>query len=241
MSILKTAIHDKISGRGALCLFTPIRQWAPGRFFLTFALVVLIAGCGITKDYQKPAVDIAPGWRVDDKAAADLANTTWWENFQDPVLNQLIETALNENKDLLIATARVDEAEARIKEAQSEFYPQVGYGAGAGYLQESENLVIPYGTTLDRDFSVYQGLLSASWELDVWGRIRRSTEAARADYLATEEARQAVILTLVAAVANGYLELLSLDKQLEIAKDTVAFRKEWLQLFEKKKKGRPDF
>ena len=183
MSILKTEINDKISGRGALCLFTPIRQWAPGRFFLTFALVVLIAGCGITKNYQNAAVDIAPGWRVEDKAAADAANTTWWETFHDPVLTRLIETALKENKDLLIATARVDEAEARTKTAQSAFWPPDRVWRRCRLSPGNREPRHTLWSTLDRDFPVYQGLLSASWELDVWGRIRRSTEAARADYL----------------------------------------------------------
>ncbi len=231
------AIPGKGSGLDAPHSRSALNRCVPRQWLLALVLAALVTGCAITKDYQAPQVETPPAWRVEYQAAADAANTAWWETFQDPVLTRLIETAINENKDLLIAAARVDEAEARTKAAQSAFWPQIGYGAGAGYRQETENLVIPYGTTLDRDFPVYQGLLSASWELDVWGRIRRSTEAARADYLSTEEARQAVILTLVASVANGYLELLRLDKQLIIAKNTVAFRKEYLQLFEKKKKG----
>jgi multidrug efflux system outer membrane protein len=188
-------------------------------------------------DYQQPQADIPPGWRVEYPAAADLANTAWWENFQDPVINDLIKTALNENKDLLIAAARVEEFAARVQATQADLYPQLYYGGSAGRRQESEELKFPFGDVLDRTNSKYEAFLSAGWELDIWGRIRRSTEAARAELLATEEGRQAVILTLVSAVAGGYVDLLGLDKQLEIARKTLAFRQEWLRLFEAKKKG----
>ena len=213
------------------------RRRSTRQYPLMCLLTVLFLGCAITKDYQPPQVDIPPGWRVDYQAAADLANTAWWEDFQDPVLNQLIKTALNENKDLRIAVARVEEASAGIQAAQSQFYPQLGYGGSASRRQESEELIYPFGTLVDRTNNRFQGFLDATWELDVWGRIKRSTEAARADYLATDEARRGVILTLVSAVASGYLDLLSLDKQLQVAQKTVKSRKEWLQLFEKKRKG----
>jgi multidrug efflux system outer membrane protein len=174
---------------------------------------------------------------VDYSAAVDIANTSWWENFQDPVLTELIVRALNQNLDLRIAAARVEEAAALVQNAKSELYPQLGYGAGASQRRESEARTYPFGTIVERDHSLFGIGLNASWELDIWGRIRRSTEAARAELLSTEEARQAVILSLVAGVVNGYLELLRLDKELVISNKTLADRKEWLQLFERKKRG----
>jgi multidrug efflux system outer membrane protein len=237
MTTRKPVIDGKSSGLGASKQRSSMHNHAIMRYLVACMLAALVSGCAITKDYQPPQVEVPQGWRVEYEAAAELANTAWWESFQDPVLNRLIKTALNENKDLRIAAARVEEAAAGIQAARSEFFPQVGYGGSAGRRQESEELIYPFGTLVDRTNNRFQGFLNASWELDVWGRIRRSTEAARADYLSTEEARRGVILTLVSAVASGYLELLSLDKQLQVARKTVKFREEWLELFEKKKKG----
>jgi multidrug efflux system outer membrane protein len=215
----------------------PISKRSFWRRLLALALAGMVAGCALTEDYKAPPVVVEKAWRVNFQDAADLANTTWWEAFQDPVLNDLIKTALNANQDLEIATARVEEATAAVKTVQSEFWPQAGYGGSAGRRRESEERRFPFGNAVDRTNSQYSGFLAASWELDIWGRIRRSNEAAKADLLATEEARQAVILTLVSSVASSYLELLRLDKQLQIANDTAAFRKKWLELFEKRRKG----
>ena len=237
MTTRKNVIDGKGFGLDAVNLRSSRQKVAVRQCLFACVLAALFSSCAITKDYQPPQVEVPQTWRVEYQAAADLANTAWWEAFQDPVLNQLIKTALNENKDLRIAVARVEEASAGIQAAQSQFYPQLGYGGSASRRQESEELIYPYGTLVDRTNNRFQGFLDATWELDVWGRIRRSTEAARADYLATEEARRGVILTLVSAVASGYLDLLSLDKQLQVAQKTVKSRKEWSQLFEKKKKG----
>ena len=202
-----------------------------------FLLAILTLGCGITQDYQRPQVDIQQRWRVDYQEAEALANTTWWEIFQDPVLNELIKTALSENKDLRIASARVEEFESRLKGTQSGLYPQIYYGGSASRYQESMERVIPLPDDVDRINYNFQAMLNLKWELDIWDRIQKKTDAARAEVLSTEEARQGVILTLVSAVANNYFELLCLDKQLEISLQTMASRKDWLRLFEGKKKG----
>ena len=233
----KRLIHDNSSGPAACDCRARVRTYAAWRWVLAWVLAGMFFGCAMTDDYTPPPADMEPGWRIDYQAAAELANTAWWEAFQDPVLNRLIETALNENLDLRIAAARVEEAAARVQATKSELYPQLGYGGSGSRRRASEEVREPFGEVRDRTNTIWQGFLSASWELDIWGRIRRSTDAARADLLATEEARQAIILTLVSAVARSYLELLSLDKQLQIAQETVAFRNEWLQLFEKKKRA----
>jgi len=237
MTSSELVIHGRGSGLETPNPRSAVVKCALRQCLLACALAALVCGCGITKDYKAPQVETPPAWRVSYQAAADVANTAWWEAFQDPVLNQLIKTAINENKDLRIAAARVEEASARIQSAKSEFYPQVGYGGSASRRQDSEELIYPFGSLVDRTNSRFQGFLNASWELDVWGRIRRQSEAARADYLATEEARRGVILTLVSAVASSYIDLLRLDRQLEVANETVTFRRNYVGLFEKKRKG----
>jgi len=207
------------------------------RFLLVCLLGSVMAGCTIGKDYQRPPVDIPPAWRVDYEAVADLANTAWWEQFRDPVLDELIKTALNENKDLLIAVARIEEFAGRLQSAQSGFYPQIGYDVFGSRSRRSldRTTFLPAGG--ERTDNTYQIGVSAAWELDIWGRLRRATEAARADLLAAEESRQAVILSLVSAVAAGYLDLLRLNQQLVVARETLSSREEFLLLFERKSKG----
>ncbi len=195
-------------------------------------------GCTVVgPDYVPPTVDSPEDWRVDYAAAADVANTRWWEQFDDPVLNQLIDTALRENKDVRIAAARVEEFAARVDISRSGFYPQIGYGGQASRNQASrENFGgVPSGS--DRTYSDYGATLNAGWEIDLWGRIRRATEASRAELLAQEENRRTVILSLVSAVANTYVTLRQFDRQLEVSQETLATRAEALRLFEIKFKG----
>ncbi len=208
------------------------------RFLLlsVFLAAGLLAGCALTKDYVRPGADVPPAWRFEPQIAADTANTAWWEQFQDPVLNELIQTALNENKDVRIAAARVEEFGGRLESIRSGYFPQVGYQAGAVRESRSLNLPIPL-PGVDRRNTIDRVAGSAGWELDLWGRIKRASEAARADLLSAEEARQAVILTLVSDVADSYITLLSLDKLLEIAKETLASRQEFLDLFQRKFAG----
>ncbi|NUO10174.1 MAG: efflux transporter outer membrane subunit [Candidatus Brocadia sp.] len=207
-------------------------------YWIACVLVILIPGCTITQDYQRPQVDVPDKWRVDYQTAADLANTAWWEKFQDPVLNELIRSALTENKDLHIATARIEEFAGKLQTEQAGFYPQIIYGDTASRNYQSKSRPIPelLGGD-DRKSSAYRVNLGVSWELDIWGRIRRAEEAGRADLLSSEEGRQAVILMLVSAVADGYIKLLGMDKQMLTYKNTLASRKETLDLFERKYRG----
>ncbi|WP_162532122.1 efflux transporter outer membrane subunit [Candidatus Scalindua japonica] len=201
-------------------------------------LLWLLSGCSITQDYRRPQVDIEYSCHVDYIEAADLANLAWWECFQDPVLNELIEIALKENKDLILASARVEEFVFRLKGEKSVFYPQLDYWTLTSRDSQSlERRNQALATSKDRVNASYQNYLNVNWELDIWGRIRRSTEAARAELLSQKESRQAVILSLVSQVATAYIDLLNLDKQLEISKKTLALREQWLQLFENKFKG----
>ena len=194
---------------------------------------LFLAGCTVGPDYMQPIVDSPALWRVEVSKAADLSNTEWWHQFDDPALNALIGEALQNNKDLLIATARVDEFLGRYGVSRSELYPQVGAEGAAARERISED-VSPIGPTVDNPDNIYQAFLTATWEIDLWGRLRRATEAARADLLSTEEARQTVIQTLVSAVALGYIDLLNLDRQLQISIDTADTREDSLDIFTKR-------
>ena len=189
----------------------------------------LLPGCMVGPDYEQPKVDAPGAWRISPKEASDTANTVWWEQFQDPVLNDLINTALLENKDVRIAAARMEQFMAQVEISRSGFYPQVGYGVAGSKDQASKN-ILPAG--VESLTETYQATLNVGWELDVWGRLRRASEAAQADLLAAEEGRRAVILSLVSSVATGYVSLRGLDAQLEIARDTVKSRKDSLDLFD---------
>jgi len=204
---------------------------------LSLALLSVSACTAVGPDYVRPEIDSPDAWRVDYAAAADVANTRWWEQFDDPVLTQLIDIALRENKDVRIAAARVEEFTARLAITRSGFYPQIGYNGQASRNQASREVFggVPSGT--GRTYSDYSATLNAGWELDVWGRIRRATEASRAELLAQDENRRTVILSLVSAVANTYVTLRQLDRQLEVSQNTLATRAEALQLFEIKFKG----
>ena len=204
---------------------------------LAFMLALLGAGCTLGPDYVRPDLDVPAAWRVEAGEARSMADADWWGQFGDPVLSGLIDTALKENKDLLIAAARVEEFEGRYGIVRADLYPQVG--AGASYTREqvtreAENKPAPGFATLTETYST---TLNAAWEIDLWGRIRRSTEAARAQLLGTEEARRGVILSLVGSVASAYVNLRGLDRQLEIARNTVRSREESYRIFRERYDG----
>jgi len=203
------------------------------RDIITMILLVLIMGsCTVGPNYSRPDVDVPSTWRIEESEGKDFANTAWWEQFGDPVLNELITTALQENKDLMIASARVQEFAAKLTTTRSGLFPQIGYDAEASRDRSSEHLATSPPPGTDNEQSTTSVVLNANWELDLWGRIRRLSESARADLLSKEEARRGVVLSLVSSVATGYIQLRDYDRQLEIAKKTAASRKETLKLFE---------
>jgi multidrug efflux system outer membrane protein len=183
-------------------------------------------------DYVRPPVDAPAAWRLTEPEAKYLANTAWWEQFGDPVLNDLVNTALRENKDLMIATARIDEFAGRYGFVRSGLFPQVG----AGY-EVSRQRNVPSGATQPSTYNSYSAVLNAGWEIDIWGRIRRQTEAANAQLLASEEGRNGVVLSLIGSVAGAYINLRNLDRQLEIAKATAKSRGESYELFKLRFEG----
>ena len=192
-------------------------------------LALVLSGCMLGPNYSRPDVDVPGDWRLSLENAADVANVPWWEQFQDPVLNEYVETALEKNKDLRIAVAVVDEYYARLGITRSELFPQLGAQGAAARIRSSTSF-LPSSQGVDRDFNAFVLAFTLSYEVDIWGRIRRATEAAQAELLGQEDAQRAVILTLVSSVASTYIELLELDKRLEIAKQTLNSYEESLKL-----------
>lgn len=185
------------------------------RVVVPVAAALLLAGCAVGPDYKKPVVNAPAGFRFDAVAATNsFASLPWWEVFNDPVLQDLIRTALTNNYDLQQAAARVEQARYQAVAAKSAFYPQVNasgdIGRGKNALYNS-----PANLNGNKESSAWLGL-GAFWEIDFWGRVRRLSESARAQYLATEEARRSLTISLEGEVAIIYLQLLQLDQELAI-------------------------
>lgn len=192
-------------------------------------LTLVLTSCTLGPDYARPVVTAPEAWRAPlpadaAPAAVDLA---WWEQFQDPALRDLIREALATNHDLRIAVARVDQARALAGITRADQFPTVNAGASASRNRGS-NTTEPRGFGGESNrFAVAADL---SFEVDLWGRLRRSTEAARAELLATEEARNVVQMTLVSDVATAYLRLRQFDLELETTQRNVTSRRDSLQI-----------
>jgi multidrug efflux system outer membrane protein len=191
-----------------------------------------LAGCMAGPDYVKPTIDAPQAFIYEPKDAADTANTQWWKQFDDPVLDALIAEALANNQNVKVAAANVEQAAGVLTQTRSGLFPQLGYSALAGRSRISESTQTPaLSAGIPNPQTSYEALLSASWEIDLWGRIRRLSESARANLLATDEARRGVILSLVASVASNYLTLRGLDEQLLISKRTLGAYGESVRLY----------
>src|SRR5258708_20969644 len=201
-----------------------------------FACAV-VAGCTAGRNYVKPAVDSPTAWRIDYTQAADAANTRWWEQFDDPVLTSLIETSLKENRDLLIAAARVDAFLGQLNTTRAQLYPQASYNLDASRNRISAVGASPLPPGADPYYSLYQGALGASWQIDLFGRVRRLTESAQAQVYATEQGRRGVVLSLVTSVAASYIGLRALDRQLEISQQTAQNYANTLRIFDLRHTG----
>lgn len=203
------------------------------RRIVTFTLCAVLAGCAMGPDYVKPKVDTPDQFRFQDSEAQNTANLQWWKQFDDPVLDTLIDEALAYNRNVRIAATNVEQSAAVLRQTRSQFFPQVGYSASAARQRASETELGPVGQRLfTNPENAYDVLASATWEIDLWGRVRRQSEAARANVLAVEQARRGVILSLVSQVASAYLQLRSLDAQLDLAQQTQKAYGDTVKLFE---------
>ena len=197
------------------------------------ALTTLLTGCMVGPDYRRPPTGppaqyrFAPGEARDPASIADIA---WFDLFQDDALRELIQTAMVQNYDVQIAAARILQARAQVGIVRSEMFPTI---SGGGSLQKdrvAQNATggLPPGANPELSFGTLS--LDMTWEVDVWGRIRRLTESARAELVSNEETRRAVLITLIAEVGTAYFRLRALDLQLEISRRTIQVREQGLQL-----------
>jgi multidrug efflux system outer membrane protein len=207
-----------------LCVFVPL--W----------FVLFFAGCAVGPNYKRPPVNAPQTFRGETEVSTNsFASLPWWQVFHDDNLQSLIRLALTNNYDLRIAVTRVEQARAIAAEARSQFFPQLNYAgtAGQGQNVSGNSAPSPTGTS----GRVYAADANASWEIDLWGRIRRLNESARAQFLASQEARRDVMISLITQVAQNYFQLLALDRQLEIARQSTNSFGESLKLFNDQLRG----
>jgi outer membrane protein, multidrug efflux system len=195
---------------------------------------VLTAGCLVGPNYSKPVLPTPDAIRGAEAAVSgpSLADAKWWDVFQDAELQALVRTALSRNDNVQLAAARVLEAEAQLGITRADQYPTVSADIQGGGGRTAEQ-----GSTAARTAAAVRIQGSAAWELDFWGRFRRATESARAQLLATEWGRRAVLSTVVSQVADAYFGLRALDLQLDIARRTLTSRQESLQLTRVRESG----
>src|SRR6266566_2420012 len=195
------------------------------------SVLILCSGCAAGPNYKRPAVSVPGTYRglTPEEAAktqsASIGDQKWWDIFQDEQLRSLIRTALQQNYDVRIAASRILAARAQLGIVRSDQFPNVAAGAALGDARTARSAFLP---AFER--STGQVDVSAVWELDFWGKYRRATEAARANLLASEWARQEVLATLVANMSHAYFQLRALDRELEISKRTLTSRQESLRL-----------
>jgi multidrug efflux system outer membrane protein len=187
--------------------------------------VLAVGGCMVGPDYQRPDLNVPTEYVEPASTDPSIANVPWWELFEDPMLVELVETALANNRDLGIAVSRIEEAAADLGITRANQFPFLDAGGSAGRLRNSENIVP--GAESRNDYFVAG---AATFEVDLWGKLRRATEGARADLLATEAAARNVTITLIATVATTYFQLLDLDDRLNISRRTLKSREDSLAI-----------
>jgi multidrug efflux system outer membrane protein len=206
--------------------------------FLAFVLCLLLldGGCALGPNYKRPAVNSPEAFR---NGSADtngsLEELTWWQVYQDPTLQALVREAFTNNYDVRIAAARVEQSRAVAMQARSQFVPGVTY-QGTVSRGRNELFGSPFSSGGATGNSA-AATLNAFWEVDLWGRVRRLNESARAQFFASEEARHGVRLALLSEVATAYLQLLELDEELKIASQTTNSFAESLRIFSQRLAG----
>jgi multidrug efflux system outer membrane protein len=202
-----------------------------GVLLATLVAAATGAGCAaVGPDYKRPDVQPAQQFRsqVGPSEATSIADLPWWQVFHDKALQSLITQALANNYDLQTAVARVDQARELVGVARADLYPQVGYD---GFAARQKQFVPLPGLKKNYTYNTFGAILNATWELDLWGRIHRTTESAQANLYAQEDVRRGVMLTLVTDVAASYFVLVELDRELAIAQDSSVTFKKTLDLF----------
>jgi multidrug efflux system outer membrane protein len=211
------------------------------RLLVTVAIAMSVVGCTVGPNYRRPVVATPTAFRGDRRPAPDaasLADLKWFEVFSDPRLQELIRTALDRNHDIREAAARVEAARANLGITRSNQFPTIDAGVSATATRAAASGSVPLPPGVDQTRTIGTASIGLSpFEVDLWGRLRRATEAARADLAASEEARKAVTSVLVADVATAYFTLLELDLELAIARRTLSVREDSLALIRNRERG----
>src|SRR5262245_4664917 len=201
-------------------------------FRAAMAAMLLLQACAVGPNYRRPATTLPGQFRGDEVVQPEsLADLPWWEVFDDPILQDLIAEALRNNYDLQTAVARVEQARGVLVSTRSAIFPQGSYNGEASRGRSF------FGFTGNRTFNSFAGTFNMAWEIDLWGRIRRATEASRADLLASNDARRGVVISLVSEVTTAYIQLRELDVELEIARRATRTFQETLDLFTRQFEG----
>ncbi|MCX8026924.1 MAG: efflux transporter outer membrane subunit [Thermodesulfovibrionales bacterium] len=186
--------------------------------------IIILTSCSQMPQYTRPEVKIPDNWRVAVLTKEDIKKDNWWHEFKDDTLNELVQTGLKHNLDILIASARVEEYMARYGAKRGELFPQINANAVGGRGRT---------TVLNQPITSNELALNLNvgWEIDLWGRIRSAEESAKAQILSAEEGRNALKLTIISSIIEAYVNLLNLDEQLKITKETVKTRKDYYEIF----------
>jgi outer membrane protein, multidrug efflux system len=204
---------------------------------VSLGFLLFFVGCAVGPNYRRPSINPPETFRGETRNAAgtnSFAELPWWQVFHDDNLQNLIRVALTNNYDLRIAVTRVAQAHAMLAEARAGFFPQLNYSGIAGAGQNvSGGMPSPTGTSA----IIFAADADASWEIDLFGRIRRLNEAARAQFLASQEARRDVMISLISQVAQNYFQLIALDSQLRIARDSTNSFGQSLKIFNERLQG----
>lgn len=216
-----------------------VSQTAHSGLLAALVAAGLLSACAAGPDYKRPDLELPQGWTTPQAAtataqSADTQSERWWGLYADPVLDRLEQEALAHNADLQVALARVMGVRAQLGNTEADQYPTVSGNLSGSRTKNTMIGSFPRPATLPRTMNFYHATLNASYELDLWGRFRRASEAARADLLASEAARDGVRLSLTAQVAQQYFALLALDAQESALKRALAGREETLALDRKR-------
>ena len=196
------------------------------RHIACFALVTIICSCAVGPNYVEPEDATPEDFRYAGKKTDSIVNLRWWEIFNDPTLDTLIQTALRENKDLLIAASRIEQARANYGFTKADMGPKIGVNADASVSNQL------FGIVLDDNIETYQASATFNWELDFWGKFRRSNEAAKSEMMASFYGKRAIEIALISEVATNYFQLLDYKTRLEISESTLALRDSSLQIIQ---------
>ncbi|HLH56532.1 MAG TPA: efflux transporter outer membrane subunit [Verrucomicrobiae bacterium] len=217
-------------------MFKLLNKGPRAGIFGFFLLCLFLAGCAVGPDYHRPEIKSPPAFRGEESSLTNsFADLPWWEVFHDSTLQSLIRTALTNNYDLRIAVSRVEQARAIADQARGQFFPQLNYAglAGKGKNVGAGNAPSPTGVT----GGFIAADVNASWEPDLWGRIRRLNESARAQWYASDEARRDVMTSVIAQIAQDYFQLLALEEEMEIAQQSTNSFGDSLKIFTQRLQG----